>query len=69
MTEKRNRLHAGDVVKLKSGGPSMTISEVGTFGQLSPKEGARCKWFDGTKLKEDFFVFAELKIAAPTIPC
>ena len=43
----------GDIVRLKSGGPAMTVQEVGDYGYIS--DGARCVWFDGkTRLQEVF---------------
>jgi uncharacterized protein YodC (DUF2158 family) len=44
----------GDVVRLKSGGPKMTVSKVDDDGSL------RCKWFDGSTLCEETFPAAEL---------
>lgn len=41
----------GDVVRLKSGGPDMTI---GTIEPGQPKF-ASCRWFDGKKLKQSTF--------------
>ena len=41
-------LHVGDVVRLKSGGPEMTISECPlkiTHGEDNPNY-VKCKWFD-----------------------
>ncbi|WP_303311196.1 YodC family protein [Hymenobacter sp. BT730] len=42
MIEERQFLE-GDVVRLKSGGPKMTISSVGA----GPSANALCIWFDG----------------------
>lgn len=49
----------GDIVKLKSGGPDMTIKEVIT-NQHGPDRGAfngnyRCQWFAGKKLDNGIF--------------
>jgi uncharacterized protein YodC (DUF2158 family) len=43
------QLREGDVVRLKSGGPAMTI--VG----YEEDKGVKCKWFDGNKVQEDWF--------------
>jgi len=43
-------IQAGDVVQLKSGGPKMTVSKL-----INENKGARCKWFDGAKVNEDYF--------------
>lgn len=42
MTEKTAQLQVGDTVKLKSGGPAMTVDRL--MG-----EGADCLWFDGIR--------------------
>jgi uncharacterized protein YodC (DUF2158 family) len=36
-------LKKGDVVRLKSGGPKMVISDLDAYGS------AYCQWFDGAK--------------------
>lgn len=37
----------GDRVELKSGGPIMTVEDVGDFsGSLGAKDGVKCVWFD-----------------------
>jgi uncharacterized protein YodC (DUF2158 family) len=41
-----NALHIGDVVRLKSGGPKMTIT---TIGDLYGTPNVYCTWFDGVK--------------------
>lgn len=47
-SERRMNLQAGDVVRLKSGGPAMTIK------YIDGKE-AYCQWFlDGKALQEGF---------------
>lgn len=54
-------INVGDVVKLKSGGPHMTVSEI------SEKDvEAKCVWlFDGGKLEEKWFALAVLKVVPP----
>ncbi len=47
-------LQPGDVVRVKSGGPKMTIDKIGQFG-MGSKEEARCVWFDGNKRVTDLF--------------
>ena len=39
----------GDVVRLKSGGPGMTIKQIRDNGELF------CQWFDGNNVKDDYF--------------
>lgn len=48
-----DQLKVGDVVKLKSGGPPMTIAEIDTFGDNHQK--ALCVWFDGNKQQQHIF--------------
>lgn len=45
----------GDVVMLKSGGPKMTIQNIGEFIGISHKEGLSCIWFEGSKKIADLF--------------
>ncbi len=45
----------GDVVALKSGGPSMTINNIGDYSPLGPNPGVSCIWFDSAKKLEDVF--------------
>jgi uncharacterized protein YodC (DUF2158 family) len=52
---------AGDVVQLKSGGPLMTIKEVGEFAGYN--QGVRCVWFAGSKMQTGIFDSASLKAA------
>ena len=60
----------GSVVKLKSGGPQMTVMAYGTkmeFGrilalQVEDKEQLKCQWFDSTAtLQEDVFPIVSLQ--------
>ena len=54
-------IKAGDTVRLKSGGPSMTVEAIGHFGwsDSSPLE-ARCSWFDKSDLKSSVFPLTAL---------
>ncbi len=45
----------GSVVRLKSGGPAMTVVGVDSDGRLV------CKWFDGNKVSMNAFFSFELK--------
>jgi len=45
-----DKLVVGDIVKLKSGGPEMTIN---SYSEL--QKGYRCQWFAGKKLEQGFF--------------
>ncbi|CAM2158398.1 hypothetical protein PT2222_40291 [Paraburkholderia tropica] len=55
-------LKKGDVVRLKSGGPIMTISDVGDFSMAAGiEDGALCVWFEKNDPKEKVFDLAVLK--------
>lgn len=43
---------AGDTVRLKSGGPRMTIQEIGT---MTSETLIVCAWFENTTVKRDKF--------------
>lgn len=50
---KERKFNTGDIVKLKSGGPSMTVDQVTSAEVESGK--VRCQWFSGKKLEFGFF--------------
>lgn len=55
----------GDLVQLKSGGPTMTVEKVGTFGGgmgVSGYSGAACVWFEGAKVVRDIFAIEALEL-------
>ena len=45
----------GEVVKLKSGGPLMTVQSMGDYSPTGPNPGVICVWFDQLKKVEDVF--------------
>ena len=47
-----NRFKTGDIVRLKSGGPEMTVKEFRDHVQLRDYV---CQWFAGKKLENGFF--------------
>ncbi len=51
----------GDTVRLKSGGPLMTVSKLGDYGPTGPEDGVACVWFDGTRREEAVFESAALE--------
>ncbi|MBN8231199.1 DUF2158 domain-containing protein [Corallococcus macrosporus] len=57
------RFQIGDIVKLKTGGPAMTVQA------LTPG-GPRCQWFAGRKLEQSVFPSASLEPTSvkPQIP-
>jgi uncharacterized protein YodC (DUF2158 family) len=61
---KANEFNIGDIVKLKSGGPDMTVKEV--LANLADQFNGsyRCQWFAGKKL--DVGVFPQESLSAVT---
>lgn len=51
----KNVFKVGDTVKLKSGGPDMSISKVWTPAGNSSVETVRGQWFAGKKLESGDF--------------
>lgn len=63
----------GDVVRLKSGGPSMTVeSEVsavrGTGGTFERRGGYRCVWFTNGSVSAEVFASNALEKVPPAAP-
>jgi uncharacterized protein YodC (DUF2158 family) len=52
----------GDVVELKSGGPKMTVTDIGDYSPMGPEEGAKCVWFEKNAQKEHVFDVAVLNV-------
>jgi len=59
-----NTYNIGDIVKLKSGGPEMTIKKVNTNMNDEPSGHYQCQWFAGKKL--DSGVFPQESLVAVT---
>lgn len=52
----------GDVVRLKSGGPRMTIEDIADFSDSGgPDDGVVCVWFEGPKPQKKTFDRAVLE--------
>jgi uncharacterized protein YodC (DUF2158 family) len=53
----------GDLVELKSGGPIMTVGEVGDYSGYGggPSDGVKCIWFERGQKEQDVFDSAVLK--------
>ncbi|MEJ8822228.1 DUF2158 domain-containing protein [Variovorax humicola] len=50
------KFNTGDLVKLKSGGPVMTVdSYEKMYGGDQDKPRVFCKWFAGSKAEQNFF--------------
>ena len=56
-------MNVGDIVRLKSGGPVMTVESVN-----QGKEQARCVWMKDETLMRGRFSIAALEAAKPTDP-
>jgi uncharacterized protein YodC (DUF2158 family) len=50
----------GDIVKLKCGGPEMTVNTVGSIRSHIEAGSYRCQWFAGKKLDHGTFPFESL---------
>lgn len=61
---KKSKYDLGDIVKLKSGGPDMTVKDVLTNMNDEFNSSYRCQWFAGKKL--DMGVFPEESLVAVT---
>jgi uncharacterized protein YodC (DUF2158 family) len=48
-------LKVGDVVILKSGGPTMTVHGIGDYSMKGLNPGVLCVWFDKNTRVEDVF--------------
>jgi uncharacterized protein YodC (DUF2158 family) len=53
----------GNIVKLKSGGPEMTVAEERNYSGVSVM--MRCQWFDGKKLEQGEFPSNSLELVKP----
>jgi uncharacterized protein YodC (DUF2158 family) len=54
----------GDVVRLKSGGPNMTVTSCGDHWSTGPN-GVFCTWFAGTKQESGVFKMEVLALVPP----
>ncbi|MDR6585541.1 YodC family protein [Herbaspirillum frisingense] len=56
--------NVGDTVRLKSGGPVMTVQQAGDFSmKASIRDGARCIWFKDDVPSEQIFASDALEAA------
>lgn len=63
------KFNPGDVVKLKSGSPTMTVQSVGNYTSLGLTPGVLCVWFDTKGKNEAIFAPEMLKrYESPTHP-
>lgn len=58
-----SEIKKGDLVQLKSGGPKMTVENVGNYGGMAmgPENGAKCVWFEKEKPMQKVFDIAVLQ--------
>ena len=60
---KSQDLQVGTIVKLKSGGPDMTVEEVVIgYSTNKPTGDVDCQWFAGKKLEKGRFPVASLEL-------
>ena len=59
-------MNAGDVVRLKSGGPTMTVDRV--YAGVSGGQKAECQWFENNQLKVGQFSITSLESAEKAGP-
>jgi uncharacterized protein YodC (DUF2158 family) len=52
----KHQFKVGDIVRLKSGGPPMTVSSIGSV----MSEDIGCQWFSGRKMESGYFPAASL---------
>ena len=53
----------GMVVRLKSGGPKMTVVRTGDYSPMGPEDGVLCQWFDDKhKRTEEVFDAATIEV-------
>lgn len=55
------KLQVGAVVRLNSGGPKMTVTEIGN--DVGGRPYVLCRWFDGNKPMEETFTPDALELA------
>lgn len=63
---KQGGFKVGDIVKLKSGGPNMTVNEILINHTTDLPTGKyRCQWFAGKKLDTGLFPVESLEPVQP----
>ncbi len=61
-----NRFKKGDLVILKSGGPVMTVEDMGDYLMGGgPQNGVKCVWFNGPNRQEALFGEESLELNKP----
>lgn len=59
------KIEVGTIVKLKSGGPDMTVKQVLTDMNDRPTGSYKCQWFAGKKLEDGIFPGDSLELVTP----
>jgi uncharacterized protein YodC (DUF2158 family) len=58
----------GTTVRLKSGGPLMTVAGYDVYEQFATEKKYKCRWFgEKNQLNEKNFIEAELEAAFPPV--
>ncbi|GAN75433.1 hypothetical protein Apmu_0359_05 [Acidiphilium multivorum AIU301] len=60
-----NQIKVGDVVRLKSGSPAMTVNKIdipASFGVSSGVQSAWCEWFNNGKMESSVFPLTSLTL-------
>lgn len=60
-----NQIQVGSVVRLKSGGPKMTVSKIHVW---QGRNEAQCDWFEGTKATYGSFPLTSLEVVEEANP-
>jgi uncharacterized protein YodC (DUF2158 family) len=70
MAESASKFKTGDIVKLKSGGPTMTVGAPVPFGLKGDSNPnlAQCFWFHGTEIKSKTFPVEALELVTADEP-
>jgi len=65
--KKLTTIAVGTIVKLKSGGPDMTVQEVcKRYDNEEPTGSVDCQWFAGKKLEKGRFPVDSLELSPET---
>lgn len=63
-----DQFEVGDKVRLKSGGPVMTVNSLRTRRDSDQPQEYLCKWFAGKKLHSGYFADHSLEVVADDDP-
>lgn len=57
-----DEIKIGDIVRLKSGSPLMTVDSIEEHGHNTSVAKANCVWFEGTNQKKALFALTSLEL-------